>query len=350
MQHFVSANMQQGIRNALLAHYRQYQRVLPWRQTRDPYAIWVSEIMLQQTQVETVVPRYHAFLQRFPTVKALAQASTSDVCEAWAGLGYYRRARHLHQAAQHLQDKHQGILPANLRELLAIPGIGPYTAGAIASIAFNIEAPLVDGNVARVLSRLFMIADPADTPPGRKQLWDLAQQLVSGKQPGDFNQSLMELGATICKPRAPLCPQCPVATYCQAQKKDMVEAFPPAKKRIAKQDLAIAFAWLAHPQGLWLVQRSPDNALWSGLWELPSASGDDAKTRLSERIGAQLGPALGSVRHNLTHRNVTATIYQGPTHPQYPTLTAAKLWQTPLDAPLSTLARKAIVVAQRAML
>lgn len=350
MQHFASPEALQSIRQALLAHYQQHQRVLPWRQTRDPYAIWVSEIMLQQTQVETVVPRYHAFLERFPTIEALAQASTSDVCEAWAGLGYYRRARHLHQAAQYLQDKHCGKLPANLDALLAIPGVGTYTAGAIASIAFDMAAPLVDGNVARVLSRLFKMPDPPDTTSGRKKLWSWAGQLVVGKRPGDFNQSLMELGATLCKPRTPQCARCPVADFCQAHQHDMVDAFPAPKKRVVKQDLTIAFAWLAQPTGIWLVQRSPHSPLWSGLWELPSASGPDATAILAQQTGGKLGRALASVRHSLTHRNITATIYQGPNLKKQPELEAAKLWQAPLDAPLSTLARKAIVATQRAML
>src|SRR4051812_9532582 len=190
-------------------------RGMPWRQTRDPYAIWLSETMLQQTQVETVKPYYARFLERFPTIEDLAAAPLEQVLALWAGLGYYRRARHLHAAAQHVVEKHGGELPSNVDLLMDLPGVGRYTAGAVGSIAFGLPAPVVDGNVTRVLSRLTAYDKDVGVPANVEFLWNVAGQVVAGSASryGDVNQALMELGATVCTPASPKCDSCPVRTF-----------------------------------------------------------------------------------------------------------------------------------------
>jgi A/G-specific adenine glycosylase len=325
------------LRHVLLTHYRQHRRTLPWRQTRDPYCIWVSEIMLQQTQVDTVVPRYHQFLARFPTVVALAQASEEEVCEAWAGLGYYRRARNLHKAACQVVQTH---MPTTVRELQTLPGIGRYTAGAIASIAFEQTVPLVDGNVERVLSRLYALTDLPKSPSGQKKLWSLAEQLVQGEAPGDFNQALMELGALICTPLSPRCSHCPVQTFCQANKLGIQEDLPTRVPNAPKQELHMAFAWIQTAEGVWL-ERRPLDGLWAGLWELPSATGNDAKKQLQSRFAISKR-TKAEVTTELTHRHVKAKIFEVQNFASTATL-AFKPFAKPLDAALSGIARKAVL-------
>ena len=336
---------------ALQRFYRTEARDLPWRRTRDPYAIWVSEIMLQQTRVDTVVPRFHQFLAKFPTVAALAEAEAGAVCEAWAGLGYYRRARHLHQAARQLCATYGGRLPTTAEGLRGVVGIGPYTAGAIASIAFGEATPLVDGNVSRILARIYHESLPINAPEGVRRFWSLAGALVEVAAktgtPGDFNQALMELGATVCLPRRPACGRCPVQIHCRAAALGLQEALPQKLKKATSQPLPIAFAYVTSRGGLLLRQRALDG-LWAGLWELPSAHGPNAPAQLQAR-GYVLGEPLAEVRHLLTHRKVTATIYAArlPAGAERRTLMA---YPIPLSAPLSTLARKAIVAARTAVL
>ncbi|MBC7172514.1 MAG: A/G-specific adenine glycosylase, partial [Polyangiaceae bacterium] len=211
--------MSDSIRSALLEWFDRAQRDLPWRRTLDPYAIWVSEVMLQQTRVETVIPYYERFLTRFPTPAALAEAEEDAVLAAWSGLGYYRRARMLHAGAREVVATYGGAVPEAREARLALPGVGRYTAGAIGSIAFGKPEPIVDGNVARVLSRVRFI----ETPPGRadteRRLWDEAERLVYGERPGALNQALMELGATVCTPSSPRCTECPIARACAARSK-----------------------------------------------------------------------------------------------------------------------------------
>jgi A/G-specific adenine glycosylase len=220
------------VRRRLLDWYGRSRRDLPWRRVRDPYAIWVSEVMLQQTRVATVIPYYERFLARFPTLTALARAEESEVLAAWQGLGYYRRARALHRGARAVAADHGGSLPRDLEGLRAIPGIGPYTAGAIASIAFDTPAPVVDGNVTRVLCRLYALGgDPAKNPL-RAELWRRAAQLVPAARASDFNQALMELGATVCTPRAPRCDECPLRRACLARSHGSAEALPEKKRRL----------------------------------------------------------------------------------------------------------------------
>jgi A/G-specific adenine glycosylase len=327
------------LRRALLAFYDEHKRDLPWRATRDPYAIWISEIMLQQTQVDVVKPRYAKFMALFPSVKALARASEAQVCEAWAGLGYYRRARNLHKAAQQLVHEHGGEFPRSAKELQRLAGIGRYTSGAIASIAFGEEAPIVDGNVARVLARIFMIEDAPDTTPGRKATWALATDLAKGPRPGDLNQALMELGATVCTPRSPKCVICPAARMCKARLTGEESLYPRPVKQAKTKLLPLSFAICEASDGVYLRQR-PLDGLWPGLWEPPSA---DSPAELAALVGAKLGKPIGEVTHQLSHRDVRATIYRVR---RVTTALALEAWENPLEAPLSALARKVLIAAK----
>ncbi|HJL03714.1 MAG TPA: A/G-specific adenine glycosylase [Polyangiaceae bacterium LLY-WYZ-15_(1-7)] len=256
-------------RAALLAWYDAHKRDLPWRRTRDPYAIWVSEIMCQQTRVDTVIPYYHRFLERFPTAAELAAASEDEVLGLWSGLGYYRRARLLHRGVKEVVATYGGKVPAEREARLGLPGVGKYTAGAIGSIAFDAEEPIVDGNVARVLARRHRVATPLGAKETEKRLWELAGELVKGPRPGDLNQALMELGATVCTPKNPRCEGCPVQASCGAHAAGEVDALPVPKKR-KKPKLVHAVAVVATvgtPAKVWLVRG--ERALFGGLWSVP---------------------------------------------------------------------------------
>jgi A/G-specific adenine glycosylase len=331
------------LRRALLAFYRKHARNLPWRRTRDPYAIWISEVMLQQTQVQTVVPRFFDFLRQFPTIRALAVADERTVCEAWAGLGYYRRARNLHKAARMIVAELGGTFPTSEAELRKLPGIGAYTAAAVASIAFATKTAAVDGNLVRVLARLFMLPGRADDAALVRAVRTHAQVLVDCRQPGEINQALMDIGATLCRPERPACPICPLHRFCQAFHEGNSIQYPGKKTRAARKSLHIAFAWI-ESKGALLLEQRPLDGLWPGLWELPSASGPRAKHELAQRLGQQLGPPLAKISHGLTHRQVSASIYRASAKPW----TGQKWWKDPLAAPLSSLARKAIVAVVRA--
>ena len=266
-----------ALREQLLAWYDHHKRELPWRQVSDPYAIWVSEIMLQQTRVATVIDYWTRWMERYPGVEALAAAELDEVLELWAGLGYYRRARFLHRAARQLVEERDGELPADVDGLKKLPGVGPYTAGAIASIAFGQPAALVDGNVERVLARLCAIpGDPKDTA-NQKRFWTIARQLVVGERPGEFNQSLMELGATVCIPQSPRCLLCPVRAHCQALALGDPADFPGKTERAAPRPVAVAtLAVVAHEPAddgpHFLVARRPPTGLLAGLLELPTTA------------------------------------------------------------------------------
>jgi A/G-specific adenine glycosylase len=332
------------IRSALLTHYKHHRRDLPWRKKRTPYEIWVSEIMLQQTQVETVIPRYDIFLQRFPNLKSLAQAQETEVCEAWAGLGYYRRALYFHRGARYIIKHFDGEIPQNAAELEKVPGIGAYTAGAIASIAFHKRAAAVDGNVLRICARLLAYPEPGDSLKLKKTAWQTAQRLVQGPHPGDFNQALMDLGATICTPKNPQCMACPIQKQCMAHDTGEAQNYPRAKTKRVKKKMQLVFACVETPRGLWLKQRSLDG-LWPGLWEPPSAEGPEAKTQLEARLGTPLGSASLQIKHELTHRKIEAEIYRIFLKRETLASQDYKPFDKPLEAPLSALARKVIVTA-----
>jgi len=257
-----------SIRRALLDWYRANRRDLPWRRTRDPYAIWISETMLQQTRVETVIPYYERFLERFPDVAALADAESDDVLGAWAGLGYYSRARNLQAAARQIAERHGGRVPDDVEALRALPGIGRYTAGALASIAFDRPEPIVDGNVARVLARVKGIREDVKQPAVVKRLWEEAARLARGPAPGDLNQALMELGATVCVPGEPRCPACPLREDCAARLQGTQAMYPGRKARNARP-LRQTCMLLAHVDGAVFLEKRPPSGIWGGLWSLP---------------------------------------------------------------------------------
>lgn len=276
-------------RRRLLDWFRQQQRDLPWRRTKDPYAVWVSEIMLQQTRVVAAIPFYERFLARFPTFEALALASEPDVLAAWAGLGYYYRARNLHSAAKEMGAA--GAFPTTHAAIRALRGVGDYTAAAVASIAFDLPHAAVDGNVLRVLSRV--CADETDfaTGSGRKHFFQIADHLLDRARPGAFNQAMMELGATICLPASPQCLLCPVATLCRARRTGRQNSFPVSSKQTKSVQEMRTVYWIERDHDLLLWQRPADSRLMPGFWELPE------NEQLSTAIPAR---ELGAFRHGIT--------------------------------------------------
>jgi len=301
------------IRSPLLRWYRRERRDLPWRRTNDPYAIWVSEVMLQQTQVATVIPYYERFLERFPDTRSLAVADEEEVLAAWSGLGYYRRARGLHSGARVVVERHDGKLPMTSEALQSIPGIGRYTAGAIASIAFDRAEPILDGNVRRVLSRLFALDASGVTRNAEDRwLWTIASELVRGRAPGDFNQALMELGAQVCTPRQPRCESCPVARWCHGRLTDRPDAFPVVRAARATETVRVAVAWISR-SGRILVERPGPDSPFRGTWDLPAitlAEQDDAVNSLASALDARhdlrVNPTttLARATHGILHRRL----------------------------------------------
>ena len=255
------AQLHSAFRSRLLDWYERSRRDLPWRENRDPYRVWLSEIMLQQTRAAAVIEHYGKFLIRFPTIQKLASARESSVLAAWSGLGYYRRAHMLHAAAKEIVKKYAGKFPQSAEELRALPGIGRYTAAAIASIAFDEPVAVVDGNVERVIERL------VGERLAEKELWQTAQELLSPHRPGDFNQAMMELGATVCLPREPMCLACPVREMCATRG----ELSRPEKKTRQKRE--IHFALACHADAVFLVERPKHASLMPGMWELPEIPG-----------------------------------------------------------------------------
>lgn len=304
------------IRAALLAWFASNARELPWRRTRDPYAIWVSEVMLQQTRVEAVKPYYARFLERFPSVEALARAPLDEVLGSWSGLGYYRRARLLHRGAMHVAEVHGGRVPGDVEAIRAIPGVGAYTTGAIASQAFGLEAPLVDGNVARVLSRLFLVEQDPRRGEGHARVWSLAGELVRGPDPAALNNALMELGALVCVPKSPRCGGCPVRDLCLADAAGRAGELPIVAEKKARPTVVEAAFVLAVDGGVVLAKRG-EEGLFGGLWEPPRLEGG-TRAEAARAITALLGvePSLSRrrarvVEHVLTHRTLRVSVYEG---------------------------------------
>jgi A/G-specific adenine glycosylase len=261
----------QEIRRRLLDHYDVHRRDLPWRGESDPYRVWVSEVMLQQTRVQTVIPYYRRWMERFPDVEALAAADEDDVLSLWEGLGYYSRARNLQKAARVVRERHGGSLPDSADALRGLPGFGAYTAGAVASIAFNAPAPAVDGNVRRVLSRLFDLAAPTGA-----ELQARAAELVDPTRPGDFNQALMDLGATVCMPIEPRCSACPLETLCQARVRGTVHLRPGARPRKVIPQRSFAVAVILDREDRVLLVRRPRVGLLGGMWAFPEVEAESA--------------------------------------------------------------------------
>jgi len=308
---------------ALLRWYDDSARDLPWRRTRDPFAVWVSEAMLQQTRVGTVLPYWERFLERFPTIEGLAAAPEDDVLAAWSGLGYYRRARSLQAAARAIVERHGGRFPDTREEALALPGIGPYTAGAVLSIAYGRPEPVVDGNVMRVFARWFELEDPWGSAGLARRSWALAADLLPAERPAAWNQALMELGATICRPRDPDCARCPVARRCAALAAGRVAELPRPGPKSPAIDVAVVVFVVARGGEL-LLERRPDGGRMAGLWQLPTVERPPVESQESdggagatarERDGTRLFPSelpdgwqldgveLGRLRHGITcHR------------------------------------------------
>jgi A/G-specific adenine glycosylase len=306
------------IRAPLLRWYDANRRDLPWRRTNDPFAIWISEAMLQQTRVETVIPYWERFLEAFPDVESLACAELDEVYAVWTGLGYYSRARNLKAAAETIVSDHGGSIPDTADALRELKGIGRYTAGAVASIAFDREEPLVDGNVARVFARLLGIREDSTTRGVVERLWTVAGELVRGPRPGDLNQALMELGATICTPRGPRCLACPVRSQCDAHARGDAESLPIKKPRAKQRPIRAVGAWIERG-GKVLAVRRPEKGLMAGLWELPGGAIDkreDGRERLSDILKDVVGlrvrqtEAVGSVEHVFTHRRLRLEIFR----------------------------------------
>jgi len=294
---------------ALLNWFAIHQRDLPWRRSREPYRIWVSEVMLQQTRVETVIPYYERWFSLFPTPEALAAAPEEQVLKAWEGLGYYSRARNLHSAVQEVVARYGGQVPDDPEAVAGLKGVGPYTAGAVLSIAYNRAVPAVDGNVMRVFSRLFLIQDDIMQPATRQGMEALAVSLIPTGQASAFNQALMELGALICSPTSPKCLLCPVAEYCQARAEGLQESLPVKAKAKAPRPVDVVAGVVMH-EGRVLIARRPPEGLLGGLWEFPGGERPEGLTWeavahqvLQERLGlvVELESHLTRVKHVFSH-------------------------------------------------
>ncbi len=307
------------LRAPLLRWYARHKRDLPWRRTRDPYAIWVSEVMLQQTRVTTVIPYFQRFLEQYPDVASLARAEEEEVLACWSGLGYYRRARNLHRGAQVVVTRHHGHVPRIPEELRALPGVGRYTAGAIASIAFDLPEPVLDGNIRRVLTRLLALsAERVGKSREQRVLWQAARELARGRRPGEMNQALMELGALVCTATSPGCPRCPWRTDCRAFDAGHPQAYPTRDPRPAVQAVRVAVAWLARGKRVLLERPDSGNPL-RGTWDLPAIEIEAATNpidALRDKLGGRgldvsFGKSIARVRHGIQNRRLTLEVYAG---------------------------------------
>ncbi len=353
-------------RKQLLGWFRQFQRDLPWRRTKDPYRIWLSEIMLQQTRVAAVIPYYERFLERFPDVHALAEAPQEEVLRLWSGLGYYSRGRNLQRAARQIVAKHDGAFPQTEQEVLALPGIGSYTAAAILSIAFGAKHAVLDGNVARVLARLGAIQGDLRDAQRWQALQKSADDLLDSKSPSDWNQGMMELGAMICTPRSPQCLLCPVSKFCQARQLGLAESLPEKRKTRARMEITLAAAVLLDRRGRTLLLPPPHAsrkqatheevaALVSKMWHFPTVSVKENPTvELQEFLSTLLSlPAkkrtlhlepLSKARHSVTYRDIVLLPFRARV-PKLPRISGAKLISlselaSPSSLAVSNLTRK----------
>jgi len=313
--------MKRGIatfQKALLQWFAEEARDLPWRRTKDPYRVYLSEIMLQQTRVDQGLPYYERFLRRFPTLEVLAEATEEDVLKVWEGLGYYTRARNLHRAAKIVFEEYKGQFPDSPEVLQLLPGVGKYTAGAIASIAFNKTAPVLDGNVKRVLARLDAVDASIDLPATETLFWQRAASLAPAKTPGDFNQAMMELGARICTPRSPLCETCPVQKHCDAFSQNRQQYLPvrTPKKAVPHYEAVIA---AIEKEGKYLIGKRPSAGFLGGLWEFPGGKiekGENAAEALAREcreelnVEVRVGGLVAVAKHAYTHFKVTLNVYK----------------------------------------
>lgn len=304
---------------ALLPWYREKQRPLPWRLTKDPYRIWLSEVILQQTRVDQGTAYWHRFVERYPTVVHLAKTSEDQVLRLWQGLGYYSRARNLRTAARQVVKEHRGRFPSDHAALLKLEGVGDYTASAIASICFGKPEPVVDGNVYRVLARVFGIATPIDSAAGKKEFRALAAELISKEHPGDHNQAVMELGATVCAPKNPRCGECPLARKCIAKAEERITELPVKAGRTKTRTRHFNYLLIETKGGIYLRKRT-EKDIWQGLWELPMVETEKSVTGpfVKKQSGmARLVPFVGPVEHALSHQIIHAVFWKAEPPPRF---------------------------------
>ncbi|MBN1312620.1 MAG: A/G-specific adenine glycosylase [Anaerolineae bacterium] len=302
------------LHEALTGWFEANREDLPWRRNRTPYTVWLSEVMLQQTQVSTVIPYHERFLSRFPDIDALAAASLDDVLKVWEGLGYYSRARNLHRTAQIIVNEHNGHLPSRIEDLRKLPGIGRYTAGAVASLAFRQDAPVLDGNLMRVLTRLFDLDDDITLAQTKRELWDLAEKILPAGRAGLWNEGLMELGRRICTPKSPRCDVCPLAPYCQAQKLGRQEERPVRRRKAAIPHYNVTAAVIRRADGRILIAQRPIDGMLGGLWEFPGGKQQPGETlpeclsrEIREELGIRIdvGQEIAVIKHAYTHFRIT---------------------------------------------
>lgn len=308
-----------ALHSALIAWFKEHQADLPWRRVRDPYSVWLSEIMLQQTQVAAVIGYFERFVAKFPTVQALAGASLDEVLKAWEGLGYYSRARNLHKTSKIVADEMGGDFPNTVDELIKLPGIGRYTAGAIASLAFGVDAPVLDGNVIRVFSRIFNISEDVTHAETIKKLWGLAEDVLPEGQAALWNEGLMELGRVICTPRSPECGRCPVNEFCEACKLGVQEQRPVKTPKTKTPHYDVTAGVIRREDGLMLIAQRPVDKMLGGLWEFPGGKRQEGESlpeclrrEIDEELGIEIavGPQIATVRHAYTHFSITLYAFE----------------------------------------
>ncbi len=344
----------------LLGWFRAHRRELPWRASRDPYRVWVAEVMLQQTRIAAVLPFYERFLSRFPGAESLAEAREEEVLRLWSGLGYYSRARNLHRAGKEIVARHGGIFPREIDAALALPGIGGYTAAAVLSIAYDVPLAVLDGNVARVLARIGAVRGDLRSGGRWQRLGKTAQQLLPHDAAGDWNQALMELGETVCTPQSPRCDACPISRWCRARALRLTEKIPSPRRKRAPVKLRIAAAVLRDPRGRTLLVKDPgahDHVLFSRMWQFPALAVErNAKAELGAHLRATLGvdctnaaslEALPAARHGVTFRNITllpflARVAELPRRPRTRILAIEKLLQVPVSSATRKIAASAV--------
>lgn len=302
-----------GFQYDLLDWYYENKRDLPWRKSQDPYKVWVSEIMLQQTKVDTVIPYFHRFMEKYPTVYDLAEAEEQDVLKTWEGLGYYSRARNLQTAVREVVEKYDGKVPNSKEELGSLKGVGPYTKGAILSIAYNQPEPAVDGNVMRVFSRLLTIDDDIALAKTRKKMETIVKEVISKEDPSSFNQAIMDLGATICTPKSPACLLCPVQEYCQAFAEGVQEELPVKKKAKKQKPMSYDVLLLRNDKNEYAIEQRPEDGLLANLWQFPMIpTKEDLDQWMLKEYGLsiQLKEKKGELTHVFSHIKWELDIYE----------------------------------------
>ncbi len=342
----INENNRKTIQQNLLMWYREHQRDLPWRRDKDPYKIWVSEIMLQQTRVDTVIPYYNQFIKKFPSLHQLAQADEEEVIKAWEGLGYYSRARNLHAAVKEVVAKYGGKVPSTPEEISSLKGVGSYTTGAILSIAYNQKLAAVDGNVLRVISRLFSLTDDIAKSTTRKKFEKIVLRILPDHSPGDFNQALMELGATICTPTSPTCLICPLREVCKGFADGLQDELPIKKKLKSPKKVPVIFLWITDGEYL-LLEKRKKQGLLAGMWGLPTIEhvpkdkikDEVEKYIMVKNIEHSSFETIGSFEHIFSHRHWQITLLRISVHINEQEKKRNDTWFRVQDLPQIALAR-----------